>query len=68
MGREPLLTPRDQYNQTLENNVHPSDWVNPEPAGKYNLVVLNNGKYLGFVSRANVFSQYRKLLNEFSDD
>jgi CIC family chloride channel protein len=37
-------------------------------SGKYNLVVLKNGKYLGFVSRANVFSQYRKLLNEFSDD
>jgi CIC family chloride channel protein len=37
-------------------------------SGKYNLVVLNDGKYLGFVSRANVFSQYRKLLKEFSDD
>lgn len=37
-------------------------------SGKYNLVVLNNGKYVGFVSRANVFSQYRKLLKEFSDE
>jgi len=37
-------------------------------SGKYNLVVLKDGKYIGFVSRANVFSQYRKLLNEFSDD
>lgn len=37
-------------------------------SGKYNLVVLNNGKYMGFVSRANVFSHYRKLLKEFSDD
>ncbi len=37
-------------------------------SGKYNLVVLKDGKYIGFVSRANVFSQYRKLLKEFSDD
>jgi CIC family chloride channel protein len=37
-------------------------------SGKYNLVVLNDGKYMGFVSRANVFSQYRKLLKDFSDD
>ena len=37
-------------------------------SGKYNLVVLKDGKYIGFVSRANVFSQYRKLLNEFSED
>lgn len=37
-------------------------------SGKYNLVVLKDGKYIGFVSRANVFSQYRKLLKEFSED
>ncbi len=35
---------------------------------KYNLAVLKDGKYLGFISRANVFSQYRKLLKYFSDD
>ena len=34
----------------------------------YNLPVLENGKYIGFVSRANVFSEYRKLLREFSDE
>lgn len=43
MGRNPLLTPQDQYNQTLENNVHPADWINPEPATKYNLVVIGAG-------------------------
>ncbi len=37
-------------------------------SGKYNLVVLDNGKYVGFVSRANVFSHYRQLLKEFSED
>jgi len=34
----------------------------------YNLPVLHNGKYLGFVSRANVFSAYRKLVKDFSND
>ena len=37
-------------------------------SGKYNLVVLDGEKYVGFVSRANVFSQYRKLLKEFSEE
>jgi len=34
----------------------------------YNLPVLNDGKYVGFVSRANVFSAYRKLVKDFSND
>jgi CIC family chloride channel protein len=34
----------------------------------FNIVVLDEGKYVGFVSRANVFSKYRKMLKEFSDD
>lgn len=37
-------------------------------SGKYNLAVLDNNKYLGFVSRANVFSKYRQLLKDFSED
>jgi len=37
------LTPRDEHNQTLESHVHPPDWVNPEPAGRYNLVVIGAG-------------------------
>lgn len=34
----------------------------------YNLPVLENNKYIGFVSRANVFSAYRKLIKEYSDE
>jgi CIC family chloride channel protein len=34
----------------------------------YNIPVLDKGKYVGFVSRANVFSAYRKLVKEFSED
>lgn len=37
-------------------------------SGKYNLVVLDGEKYVGFVSRANVFSQYRDILKDFSED
>ncbi len=39
-----------------------------QKSGKYNLVVLKDGKYKGFVSRANVFSKYRQLLRDFSEE
>lgn len=38
-----IVQPMDEYNQTLVANVHPSDWVNPEPASRYNLVVIGAG-------------------------
>ncbi len=34
----------------------------------YNLPVVRNGKYYGFVSRANVFSSYRRMLKDFSEE
>ncbi|HSH52794.1 MAG TPA: chloride channel protein, partial [Bacteroidales bacterium] len=34
----------------------------------YNLPVIKDGKYVGFVSRANVFSAYRDMLSKFSED
>jgi len=37
------LLPHDEYNKILTANVHPSDWVNPEPASCYNLVVVGAG-------------------------
>ncbi|MFC2114100.1 chloride channel protein [Bacteroidota bacterium] len=36
--------------------------------GYWNLPVIDEGKYIGFVSRANIFNAYRKLLIEFSED
>ena len=39
-----------------------------QKSDRYNLPVIDNGKYLGFISRATVFSQYRELLKRFSDD
>ena len=37
-------------------------------SGRYNIAVVNNGKYVGFLSRARVFSSYREMLKHFSDD
>jgi len=37
-------------------------------SGYWNLPVIDEGKYVGFVSRANIFNAYRKLLIEFSED
>jgi len=69
------------YNTTYVRNlmIVPSSIVHPDESmdqvakkfqhsGKYNLAVVKEGKYLGFISRANVFSSYRKILKEFSDD
>ncbi|MCG8651327.1 MAG: mercuric reductase [Pirellulales bacterium] len=37
------LQPYDQYNRALESHVHPPDWTNPQPSGRYNLVVIGGG-------------------------
>lgn len=37
------LSPLDEYNQQLLSQVHPPDWVNPQPSGRYNLVVIGAG-------------------------
>jgi len=33
----------DEYNRALVENVHPSNWVNPQPDGRYNIVVIGAG-------------------------
>jgi pyruvate/2-oxoglutarate dehydrogenase complex dihydrolipoamide dehydrogenase (E3) component len=43
MSQEPRVIPQDEYNTLLENNVHPPEWVNPEPIPRYNLVVIGAG-------------------------
>jgi len=37
------MLPMDQFNQELVHNVHPPQWVNPEPTGRYNIVVIGAG-------------------------
>ena len=56
---EPLVTPYDTMEEVTKKF---------QDSGNFNLPVVKDGKYLGFVSRAQVFSQYRKLLREFSDE
>jgi len=40
---ENMVLPNDEHNRTLVENVHPSDWVNPEPGDRYNIVVIGAG-------------------------
>jgi pyruvate/2-oxoglutarate dehydrogenase complex dihydrolipoamide dehydrogenase (E3) component/uncharacterized membrane protein YdjX (TVP38/TMEM64 family) len=37
------VAPDDAHNRALVAHVHPSDWVNPRPGGRYNLVVIGGG-------------------------
>jgi len=37
------VLPNDEYNRALVANVHPPDWVNPQPSSRYNLVVIGAG-------------------------
>ncbi len=47
----PDIHPRDEHNQILLANLHPHDWQNPDPAPRYNLVVVGAGT-AGLVSAA----------------
>lgn len=41
---EPLtILPDTPENRELSDNVHPADWCNPQPTGRYNLVVVGAG-------------------------
>ena len=37
------LAPMDEFNQQLIHNVHPPNWMNPTPTGRYNIVVIGAG-------------------------
>src|SRR5208337_4677974 len=43
MDKSPKLVPDDQYNQVLVANVSPPGWKNPQPSGRYNIVVIGAG-------------------------
>jgi len=65
-------TPIDEYIMQAKENVSASDTMEDvmlkfKKTGYYNLPVIHNGKYFGFVSRANIFTAYREMLNELSD-
>jgi len=46
-----MLKPDGEPNRILAGNVHPADWTNPQPAGRYDLVVIGGGT-AGLVSAA----------------
>jgi pyruvate/2-oxoglutarate dehydrogenase complex dihydrolipoamide dehydrogenase (E3) component len=37
------VPPMDEYNQKLVENLHPTNWQNPQPQNCYNLVVIGGG-------------------------
>lgn len=43
MSQSIQVEPMDEWNEQLVRNVHPSDWQNPQPSGRYNLVVIGAG-------------------------
>ncbi|MFP3937870.1 MAG: mercuric reductase [Phycisphaerae bacterium] len=47
------LGPMDQHNEELIANAHPSNWRNPTPTGRYNMVVIGAGT-AGLVTAAGV--------------
>lgn len=49
--RAPRIEPWDEHNRRLVQEVHPPDWTNPEPRGRYHLVVIGAGTG-GLVSAA----------------
>jgi len=39
----PQVLPMDQYNSVLVANLHQPEWTNPQPSGRYDLVVIGAG-------------------------
>lgn len=76
----PIMFDTSLYNTPIENlMVYPSYTISPqesmesivhkfEESHKYNIPVIQNGKYLGYVSRARVFTTYQATLKEISDE
>ncbi len=43
MSAAPTMQPSDAHNRALAEALYPAGWRNPEPAGRYNLVVVGAG-------------------------
>ncbi|MEX2112338.1 MAG: mercuric reductase [Pirellulales bacterium] len=54
------LSPRDSHDDALAAQVHPPDWVNPTPTGRYNLVAIGGGT-AGLVSAIGAASLGAKV-------
>jgi pyruvate/2-oxoglutarate dehydrogenase complex dihydrolipoamide dehydrogenase (E3) component len=60
MNHSMEIVPNDQHNRRLISNVHPPDWQNPIPDGRYNLVVLGAGT-AGLVAAAGAAGMGAKV-------
>ncbi len=56
----PQTRPLDEHNERLVRNVHPPDWVNPEPSKRYNIVVIGAGT-AGLVTAAGAAGMGAKV-------
>lgn len=63
--RDFMITP-----PTIVDVIDPMDAVMKkfEDTGAWNLPVIQDGKYVGFVSKAKIFNTYRRVLQHFSDE
>ena len=52
-----------EVNENMENVMKIFDKTNA-----WNLPVVENGKYIGFVSKSKIFNSYRRVLRHYSDD
>ncbi len=60
MSYQDALLPSDEHNKKLESHVHPSDYRNPAPADRYNLVVIGAGT-AGLVTAAGAAGMGAKV-------
>lgn len=77
--REDMFNP-DKYHLSIEEYIiQPLEQVSTSDSmetvmetfkktGYYNIPVIDNKKYIGFISRSNLFSAYRKILQEVSHE
>jgi pyruvate/2-oxoglutarate dehydrogenase complex dihydrolipoamide dehydrogenase (E3) component len=60
MAETTEVLPKDEHNNKLVANVYPPDWKNPEPARRYNLVVIGAGT-AGLVTAAGAIGLGAKV-------
>jgi CIC family chloride channel protein len=76
-----VMFQKEKYNELFVKDLMtlPSEHVNLsdnmetvmekfKTSGLWNLPVIEDSRYIGFVSRANVFNEYRKKLMEFTEE
>ena len=76
-----IMFNKDMYETTMVSNlmILPPTYISSddsmanvlskfEESGEWSLPVIDDGEYTGFVLKTKIFSAYRKMLLEFSDD